>query len=395
MFAANLGFPLWWSPRSQLVVPFVQLLGATLPVMGLLGLAALGLPRAAMLGLAAALVAGHAALLVGPHQHALYLASGAAVLATLGAVALDRVRRGDGAPVAGGRWLHRRTEIFLVAWLLLEAASYFQISYFAAVRRVLPLLVPATLLLGRAAALAAGRRRLPLLPLAALQLALALAYWGVDLIEARAQRDAAREAFRAIRARDPAGDVWFTGHWGFQWYAEALGMRPLVPDYSELRAGDWVVLPTRVDQQVVALDPALFELVEARSVPAVPPLFSTYGFYAGGTPLEHASGPRVQTRIFRARAASVPPSGWTLAQVADWAMRAGGRQAGWARRALARELERHPRPAGRRRAAEALAVLGPAAAESAPALERAAASDADPEVRRAAADALLRVRARP
>jgi hypothetical protein len=172
-------------------------------------------------------------------------------------------------------------------------------------------------------------------------------------------------------------------------------MRPLVPDYSELRTGDWVVVPSRVDQQSVALDPAIFERVETRTTPATPPLFTSYGFYAGGTPLEHATGPRMETRLFRARAASVPPSGWPLPEVARWAMRAGGAQAGWARRALARELERNPRPAGRRLAAQALAALGPLAAEVAPDLERAAASDPDPEVRRAAAGALARVRAAP
>jgi hypothetical protein len=215
------------------------------------------------------------------------------------------------------------------------------------------------------------------------------------VIEARAQRDAAREALGAIRARDAAGDIWFTGHWGFQWYAEALGLRPLVPDYSEVRPGDWVVIPSRVDQQSVALDPTIFELVETRTIPAEPPLFTSYGFYAGGTPLEHATGPRMETRLFRARTASVPPTGWPLPKVAEWAMRAGGEQAGWARRALARELERNPRPAGRRLAAQALAALGPLAAEVAPDLERAAASDPDPEVRRAAAGALARVRAAP
>lgn len=395
MFAGNLAQPVFWSPRALLVVPLVQLLGATLGVMALLGLAALGLPRAAVLGLAAALLVGHAALLVGPHARALYLASGAVVIAALAAVALDRLRRGDGAPVAGGRLVRRRPELFLLAWLLVELVGYFQISLFAAVRRVLPLLVPATLLLGRSAALAAGPRWIPLLPLAALQVALGFAYFGVDLIEARAQRDAAREAFRAIRARDSAGDVWFTGHWGFQWYAEALGMRPLVPDYSEVRAGDWVVLPTRVDQQVVELDPAVFELVQTRSVPAVPPLFSSYGFYAGGTPLEHASGPRIETHVFRARTSSVPPSGWRLQQVAEWALAARGEQAGWARRALARELGRHPRPDGRRLAARALGELGPLAAEAAPDLARAAQTDPDPAVRRAAAAALARVHPAP
>jgi hypothetical protein len=393
MFASNVRLSIWWHPRIQLVLPGLELLGAGLSSLALLALAAIGVRAAAVLGLALVVLAGHAALLWWPVEHELYLAQALVVVSSIVAVAVVRMRHGDA--LAGGRLARRRSDLFLLAWLALEVVSYFQISYFAAARRVLPFCVPATLLIGRAAALAPARRRIPVWPLVALQAALGLVTWGADTLEARAQRDTAREAHAMIRAEDPAAAIWFVGHWGFQYYAEKLGMRALVPDYSEVQRGDFVVVPSRTSQQAVTLDPAVFQPVRVHVDARWPPLWTSYGFYGGGTPLSHATGPRVKTVVYRAREATVPPSGWSVHQSADWAIRAGGRQAAWASRALVRALEQHPRAGARRLSAHALSVLGPRAPEAAPALERAAANDADPAVRKMAADALERVRGAP
>lgn len=391
MLVSNWASPVWFWPRAWLSVPFVKLLGAALAALPLLGLAALGVPVAGVLGLGAALLAGHLLLLLGPFEDALYLASGGGALATLVAVAVALLLR-RGPPGGGWRGLgEHRTELLLVGWLLVEVFVYFSITPFPALRRLLPFAVPATLLLGRAAGLAAGRRRLARVPILALQVALGLLYWAVDLAEARAQRDAARAAFHAIRSREAGGDIWFVGHWGFQHYAEALGMRPLVPDYSRVRRGDWLVVPSRIDQQEAVVDPAAFARVEETVAPGAPPRFTSLGLYSGTAPLAHASEPRMHTRIFRARRPTVPPSAWSLARVAGWATRAGGRQSAWARRALARGLARHPKPGQRILAARALGVLGPRAAEMGRAIARAARDDPDPAVRAAAAEALARV----
>jgi len=123
-------------------------------------------------------------------------------------------------------------------------------------------------------------------------------------------------------------------------------------------------------------------------IPSRVPLATTYGFYASPTPLQHAVGPRLVTEVFRAREDNVPVSAWTVDQVAEWAMKAGGRQTAWTERALRRELTRHPTPEGRRLAARALAGLGPMAGDAVPVLARALARDRDPEVRRESALAL-------
>jgi hypothetical protein len=391
MFLFQLGFPFFWTPRLEMVAPLVRLLGALLPAVALLALAASGVASRAVLALGAALLGAWALLLARPIQNELFLGSG---LLAIGAAALAALR--SLAPrardAAWSDWIAAHCiELFLIGWALGEVATYFLISYFPAVRRVLAITLVATLLVGRFAARA--RRPLPLAPLLALQLALGLAVWSVDWLEARAQRDAAAQALAAVRARDPGGAVWYTGHWGFQFYAEALGMRPLVPDHTTLRRGEWLVVPAGIDQQEAVIAREDFERVATIRIPPRVPLASLRGFYVGSTPLEHHRGPRLRADVYRARRDVVPASAWSLARIAEWALHAGGGQAQWAAPALARALEAGGAPGDRALAAEALAALARQGGRDAQAaLERAAAS-ADPALRDAAQRALAGERA--
>jgi hypothetical protein len=395
MFLFQLDFPFFWTTRSEMVVPLLRLVGALLPVPALLGLAASGVPRSVVLALALALLGGWVALLAWPIESQLYLVSGLVCALALMATAAGSISI-PGRSGSVRTWISaRRVDLFLIGWCMGEVSTYFAISYFPAVRRVLALGLVATLLTARAAVAASWRQRaLPFAPLLALQATLGLAVWGVDLLEARAQREAATAALAAVRTRDARASVWFVGHWGFQFYAESLGMRPLIPDYTRVGRGEWLVVPTRVDQQEVVIAPAAFELATIVRVPSYLPLASTYGIYVGSTPLEHFRGPRVEARVYRALRDVVPESAWPLAQVAEWAMHAGGEQAGWATRALARELMRSPAPAERALAAEALAALGNRLRRepgTLAALERAASSDPSPAVREAASQVLAKL----
>jgi len=392
MLLFQLGFPFLWTPRSEMILPLVPLLGALLPAPALLGAAALGLPRWSIGLLGAAVAAGWSLLLTGPVETPVFLVSGAVTVAVLVALAVSILRRNG-----TGTWMAaHRIELFLVLWLAGEVATYFAISYFPAVRRVLAIVVVATLLAGRAGSSAPNRRALPLVPLLALQAVLGLAVWSVDLLEARAQRQAAVQAVREIRARDREGSIWFVGHWGFQYYAEAAGMQPLIPDHTVLRQGDWLVVPTRVDEQEIAIPAARFETAGKVVVASGPAVTTLPEFYVGAHPLAHLGGAREAATVYRARAGGTVETAWPLAQVADWAMHAGGDQAGWAAPALVRGLERSPSPDDRALAARALEALGPDAARRAPgavaALERAFASDPVAAVRGAAGTALTRVR---
>jgi hypothetical protein len=392
MLLFQLGFPFLWTPRSQMILPLLQLLGALLPVPALLGGAALGAPRWVLGLLGAAVVVGWSLLWAWPVENALFLASGAACVATWVALSVSLLRR-----QAVGAWLAaHQTEVFLILWLAGEVATYFVISYFPAVRRVLATVLVATFLVGRAGSLALGRRALPLAPLLALQAALGLAVWSVDLLEARAQQQLAEQAVQNIRSRDPSGTIWFVGHWGFQYYAEAAGMKPLIPDHTLVRQGDWLVMPTRVDQQEIKLSRGSFKRAGTVVIESGVPLTSLPEFYVGSHPLHHLGEPRAAAVLYRARADGIPETAWPLSQVAEWAISAGGDQANWAAPALVRGLERSPEPGDRALAAHALEALGPSAAKRAPgvvaALERVFANDSVQEVRAAAGRALARVR---
>lgn len=392
MLLFQLGFPFFWTPRTEMILPLVHLLGALLAVPALLGLAALGAPRWVVAGLGVAIAAGWSALWAWPVASTLYLLSGVACVATGVALAVALLRR-----PAPGAWLAaHRTELFLVLWLAGEVTTYFVISYFPAVRRVLMTVLVATLLAGRAGSLALGRRALPLRPLLALQVALGLAVWSVDLLEARAQQQVAEQSVQRIRAHDPGAAIWYVGHWGFQYYAEAAGMQPLIPDHTLVRRGDWLVVPARVDQQEIQLSRSHFERAGRVAIDSRVPLTSLPEFYVGFRPLQRLGEARASAALYRASADGVAESAWPLSQVAEWAISAGGDQANWAAPALVRGLERSPEAADRMLAARALEALGPLATKRAPAaiaaLERAFAEDPVPAVRAAAGQALARIR---
>jgi hypothetical protein len=129
----------------------------------------------------------------------------------------------------------------LVYWVLSGMAFIVTVAPFIAVRHVL-LIVPPLLLLAqrwqvrlRAAwAVGAVAATIGLTSLIA-----ASDWWYADVY-----RDQARE-IRAALPRDPT--VWFTGHWGWQWYAKQNGMRQANAVGEEQPAvGDHVVTPRNV-----------------------------------------------------------------------------------------------------------------------------------------------------
>jgi hypothetical protein len=215
-----------------------------------------------------------------------------------------------------------RVTAFLLAWLALELVGYLALTPFPAVRRVLGVVVVLALLAGRLAALTcrSPSARRVVWGIVSYSAFLGLVVQGVDLLEARAEQGAAEEAARLIRERGEGGTVWFVGHWGFQYYAERAGMRPIsayaapdgpipVPPRSDLKEGDWLVLPewrsdgrgfaAGVHPQTYTPDPALtrpeFTVVMDDPVP----LQTIMTLYSGFTPVRHHEGPRLQVEVRR------------------------------------------------------------------------------------------------
>jgi hypothetical protein len=325
--------------QLEFIVPLFALLGGVAPVTALLALAALGW-RGRLIGAVGFLVfVGYAlvalfgatitvtvddSLIPLPHSwHAfplhleqiIFSSLGLVVCATLALVAWLLLR------VRGGGWWQptrsrrRLTAWFLVLWLGLELAGYVVLTPFAAVRRILGIIVVASVLAGR---LASRTCRAPhgvalVWLVAAVNVLLGLAFYGVDYCDARAAREAADLTVTRIRQQDAEGAIWYVGHWGFQFYAEHAGMKPVVPDRPShpLELGDWLVVPEeRFEQQRISIDPSCLALAGTTAVRDWIPLRTVRCYYgtATGVPLEHHKGARFSVHFYRVIKSFVPMS---------------------------------------------------------------------------------------
>ena len=389
MFFGQLGSLLWSMQRSQMIVPLIRLVGGAAPVLVVLGLSALGLARGVTFLLATVVMGGYATLWLFPSQDLLYTVLGTAAVLTLVAatsrLALDR----GAAPGLPGS--SPQIDWLLAGWLLSEVALYFMSAPFPAVRRVMGVIVAATFVVARLAALRNRTRSgsVPLVPLAIVGAVLGSVFWVVDLREAMAQRAAPSAALEAIHAIDPAARVWYVGHWGFQYYAERAGLLPVIPDVSQLEKGDWIVVPDRLHQQEIVVTEADIDHSERLEINDGIPLTTGHGYYASDTPLRHQAGARLDLTLLRLRRDLIPPTAWSPQEIRRWARLAGGETAAAATPALRRLLVEGQ--AGTRAiAAEGLHALGPDAAPAGAEL-RAALRDSDDAVRRWAALSLGRI----
>lgn len=128
-----------------------------------------------------------------------------------------------------------------LGWWLLSGTAFIVVFAPAIATRHVLLVVPALLLL------AERWQREPRVAWTVAALALTV---GVTSLVASADRWWAgvyREQAREIRASLPReANVWFTGHWGWQWYAKQNGMTQIDQRWELPRVGDYVVEPRNV-----------------------------------------------------------------------------------------------------------------------------------------------------
>jgi len=112
-------------------------------------------------------------------------------------------------------------------------------------RSVLPLIPAAGILIVRRLETAreAWTRKLALRVAAALFVSGGLSIW-LAIAEAHLA-NLGREAAHSIQAQvgNQGGTLWYEGHWGFQYYMEQLGARPVDAKDFQMRPGDVVVVP--------------------------------------------------------------------------------------------------------------------------------------------------------
>jgi Dolichyl-phosphate-mannose-protein mannosyltransferase len=139
-----------------------------------------------------------------------------------------------------------RQQLALGLWLLPALAPVIYVHLPA--KYIVPLLPAAAILVARALAEArpAMRRWMPAAFVAAGLIVSILVLTGIRNF-ARAQRQAAQDL---VAPRVAAGEkVWFAGHWGFHWYAEAAGAKPAAWRGEVPQPGD-VVVVSRIDNPV-------------------------------------------------------------------------------------------------------------------------------------------------
>jgi hypothetical protein len=226
---------------------------------------------------------------------ALFVPLGVAVSACVGAAARRLLKAQDGT--------NRRHDWLLIAWFALEVVGYFVISPYPAVRRMIGLSIAATLLAARLVS-----RRLPESDAragsriaTALGLAIGVLYYASELSDAWARRalvDGISAQLRTLGASAVRETVWYTGHWEFQFYAERAGWRAVIPGESQLRRGDWLVIPANVDQPRISYPPG-FERAAAVAVASPSPWSTIPPYHSGAAPLRRQPVPHASARLYR------------------------------------------------------------------------------------------------
>jgi hypothetical protein len=134
-----------------------------------------------------------------------------------------------------------------------------------------------------------------LLPAAAMSLLITAA----DYRLANSARTAASRI--ATQRPGPLGKLWFEGHWGFQYYMQALGAEPVDVERNELENGDFLAVPTTASN-IFSIPKEALRLsivVEVDPMPLVATMDTSLGsgFYASEWgPLPFAIGPVLAQR---------------------------------------------------------------------------------------------------
>jgi hypothetical protein len=199
-------------------------------------------------------------------------------------------------------WRERKIELFLAGWCMLEIIAYFGLSPIPAVRRVLALLVVTTLLIGRFALSTVGPRNILLKQAVFGSMLLGLLFYAVDFRDAYVEKAAVEKSLQQIASSGPPPTNWYVARWGFQFYAERAGMKPVLPDESEFQPGDWLVIsdsiyfpkPVAAHINRYRIDPVSLVVIEDWL-----PLQTMLGYYSSGIPIQHHEGPRRTVKIYR------------------------------------------------------------------------------------------------
>lgn len=319
--------------KAELLPPLTAHLGCLAVGIGLYAGRTVGVARRWLVGAAVLWVIGVAPVALLPHHVAILVAGKGPGTAKLTLAAL--VWRTAGAAVLmcaavcaammlvslgrGLRTGRRADTLFVAGWVVIELAGYFALTPFPAARRVVGVTVALGVLTARAVSRVSRARpeRGPPRWVVPFGVAVGVAVAALDTHDAFPEKVIAERAAAVVAGRDPRANVWFSGRWGFQFYCERAGMRPVVAGRTELGPGDFLVLPVFSETHglygvrsvhTLRTDPgAAAELVaelvwdDALSAQTVP------NFYGGTEPVVGRDHPRLRVRVYRITQPWVPP----------------------------------------------------------------------------------------
>jgi hypothetical protein len=206
-----------------------------------------------------------------------------------------------------GRRADRNTVVFLMLWFGLELLGAFAMSPFPAARRVLGVMVVAMVLVGRAAWLSGAVQRGAWWFVAGVSAVCGAWLAFIDLREADATQQAAEQSAAIVRSLSTGGKAWFSGTWGFQFYAQRQGLEPLVPGVTQLQRGDLLIMAQQSLKRIdLHLESAPVLEQQVVMVQDDIPWQTVLCYYGGRTPVRHFEGPRIRVTIYRVLEDFVP-----------------------------------------------------------------------------------------
>ncbi len=208
----------------------------------------------------------------------------------------------------------RRDTLFLMAWVAVETLAMLGMTPFPAARRLVGVHLAVLVLVAHGIGAArAGVDRWAV----AVAVAVGGFVFAVDCWDAYPEKVLVERAAECVRPAD-GETVWYTGHWGFQYYAERHAMRAIEPT-TRVRVGDWLVLPVIPrDGEFYRPNPPdpdwpkagmAVELVtvltwdDGLSAQTLPNL------YGGAVPVRGRNHPRLTVAVYRLTAAWPHPTG--------------------------------------------------------------------------------------
>ncbi|CAN5595553.1 hypothetical protein BH11PLA2_BH11PLA2_14920 [soil metagenome] len=136
-----------------------------------------------------------------------------------------------------------RDSLFLAAWFALEILGVLGMSPFPAARRFIGL----ALVIGLIVARGIVRFEPPGRWIAGVAISWGFTLFALDCWDAEAERVTVIQARDIIRPT-ATQTIWYTGHWGFQYYADRAAFRQLNPKQWRPAVGDWFVFPELPDE---------------------------------------------------------------------------------------------------------------------------------------------------